>query len=185
LELSARVYNINEGHNVEKVERSEALRGYVRFIGKVREYEGDLTKGRRPGEIPRDERRKVMKTAITKGVQWCISRDILKGFFERNGSEVINMLFDEWKLEDALVVEREEGREEGILVGLQRGRQEGRQEGILTGVQKGIRVGVQKGIQKGKRESMLAIARNLKLLGDSPDKIIQVTGLSLDDIARL
>jgi predicted transposase YdaD len=33
-------------------------------------------------------------------------------FGEENGSEVINMLFDEWKLEDALVVEREEGREE-------------------------------------------------------------------------
>jgi predicted transposase YdaD len=39
---------------------------------------------------------------------------VLKGFFEKNGSEVINMLFDEWKLEDALVVEREEGREEGL-----------------------------------------------------------------------
>jgi hypothetical protein len=42
---------------------------------------------------------------------------VLKGFFEKNGSEVINMLFDEWKLEDALVVEREEGIEEGIEKG--------------------------------------------------------------------
>jgi hypothetical protein len=46
-------------------------------------------------------------------VHWCIANNVLKGFFEKNGSEVINMLFDEWKLEDALVVEREEGREEG------------------------------------------------------------------------
>jgi predicted transposase YdaD len=46
-------------------------------------------------------------------VQWCIDNDILRGFFEKNGSEVINMLFGEWRLEDALVVEREEGREEG------------------------------------------------------------------------
>jgi predicted transposase/invertase (TIGR01784 family) len=34
------------------------------------------------------------------------------------------MLFDEWKLEDALVVEREEGHEEGIEEGLERGREE-------------------------------------------------------------
>ncbi|MDR1636374.1 MAG: hypothetical protein LBR93_03465 [Treponema sp.] len=40
--------------------------------------------------------------------------NILKGFLERNGSEVVNMLFGEWKLEDALVVEREEGREERV-----------------------------------------------------------------------
>jgi predicted transposase/invertase (TIGR01784 family) len=54
-----------------------------------------------------------MKTAITKAVQWCIDHNILKPFLEKNGSEVINMLFGEWKLEDALVVEREEGIEEG------------------------------------------------------------------------
>jgi hypothetical protein len=35
------------------------------------------------------------------------------GFFELHGSEVVNMLMTEWKLEDALVVERDEGREEG------------------------------------------------------------------------
>ncbi|MDR1445745.1 MAG: hypothetical protein LBI90_02495, partial [Treponema sp.] len=51
--------------------------------------------------------------ALTKAVRWCIANNILRRFFEQNGSEVINMLFDEWKLEDALVVEREEGREEG------------------------------------------------------------------------
>jgi predicted transposase/invertase (TIGR01784 family) len=58
-------------------------------------------------------------------------------------------------------------------------------EGIQKGRQEGILAGVQRGRQEGMRESMLAIARNLKLLGDSPDKIIRVTGLSLDDIARL
>jgi hypothetical protein len=119
---------------MEKVERIEALSGYVRFIGKVREYEGDLIKGRRPGEIPKDERRRIMKAAITKGVQWCISGDILKGFLERNGVEVINMLFDEWKLEDALVVEREEGQEEGILVGVQKGREEVAKNALREGV---------------------------------------------------
>jgi predicted transposase/invertase (TIGR01784 family) len=83
------------------------------FTAKVREYESGLLGGKRPADITKDERKRIMKTAITKAVQWCIGNNVLRGFFEENGSEVINMLFDEWKLEDALVVEREEGREEG------------------------------------------------------------------------
>jgi hypothetical protein len=113
LELTARVYNINEGHNRAMVQKNETLSGYVTFIAKVREFETGLSSGKKPADVSRDERKRIMKTAITKAVQWCIANNILKGFFEKNGSEVINMLFDEWKLEDALVVEREEGREEG------------------------------------------------------------------------
>jgi predicted transposase YdaD len=63
-------------------------------------------------------------------VQWCIANNILKGFFEKNSSEVINMLFDEWKLEDALVVEREEGWEEG----LEKGREEVARNALIKGV---------------------------------------------------
>jgi hypothetical protein len=44
-------------------------------------------------------------------VKWCISHEVLRGFFEEHGTEVVNMLMTEWKLEEA--VEREEGREEG------------------------------------------------------------------------
>jgi predicted transposase YdaD len=43
------------------------------------------------------------------------------------------MLFGEWKLEDALVLEREDGREEGREVGREEGREEGRVEGWEKG----------------------------------------------------
>jgi hypothetical protein len=95
------------------VQKDETLNGYVLFIAKVREFETALTGGKSPADVSREERKEIMKTAITKAVQWCINHAILKPFLERNGSEVINMLFGEWNLEDALVVEREEGREEG------------------------------------------------------------------------
>jgi hypothetical protein len=108
-----RVYNINEGHNRNMVQKNETLRGYVLFIAKVREFETALSCGKNLADVSRDERKEIMKTAITKAVQWSIDHNILKPFLEKNGSEVINMLFGEWKLEDALVVEREEGREEG------------------------------------------------------------------------
>jgi hypothetical protein len=92
------VYNINEGHNEGIGRRCEKLRGYTAFVMKMRELEGK--------ELGR-------KGAMEGAVKWCIANGILKEFLERHGSEVVNMLMAEWNLEDALVVEREEGREEG------------------------------------------------------------------------
>jgi hypothetical protein len=112
LELVARIYNINEGHNREMVQKNETLSGYVRFIAKAREFEAALSEGKNPADLSRDDRKAIMETAITQAVRWCIDHVILKPFLEQNGSEVVNMLFGEWKLEEALVVEREEGREE-------------------------------------------------------------------------
>jgi hypothetical protein len=113
LELVATVYNINEGHNRAIVERSEKLNWYSVFIGKVREYEKELRGGRKRADFTEAERDTIDKAAMERAIKWCIARNILKEFLETHGSEVVNMLFDEWKLEDALVVEREEGREEG------------------------------------------------------------------------
>jgi hypothetical protein len=102
LELAVTVYNINCGHNEGIAEKCEKLRGYSAFIGKVRELEGES-----------GDREWSMEGAI----KWCIEKGILRGFFETHGTEVVNMLMSEWKLEDALVVEREEGLEEGLEEG--------------------------------------------------------------------
>jgi hypothetical protein len=140
LELTARVYNINEGHNREKVEKDETLSGYVMFIGKVREFESGLSGDKGAGDISREERKEIIEAAITQAVEWCIANNILKEFFEQNGSEVINMVFGEWKLEDALVVEREEGREEGLEEGLAKGHEEGREEIARNALGEGLPV---------------------------------------------
>jgi predicted transposase YdaD len=84
------------------------LRGYSAFIARVRECEGEIAGGRRPHRLSDEEKEEAMREAI----RWCIAHNILKPFLETHGSEVVNMLMTEWKLEDALVVEREEGREE-------------------------------------------------------------------------
>jgi hypothetical protein len=116
LELKVKVYNINHGHNEGMVKRSEKLHGYSILVAKTREYLAEIAGGRESKDVSGEEKDEALKRAI----QWCIAQDILKPFLETHGTEVANMLFDEWKLEDALVVEREEGREEGL--------QEGREE---------------------------------------------------------
>jgi predicted transposase/invertase (TIGR01784 family) len=110
-----------------------------------------------------------MEAAITKAVQWCIANNVLKGFFEKNGSEVINMLYDEWKLEDALVVEREEGWEEGWEKGREKGREEGWEKGREDGWEKG-------------REE---VAKNALAKGASVEFISEITGLPAEIIRNL
>jgi hypothetical protein len=110
LELTVKVYNINRGHNEPIVRRCEKLGGYSAFIARVREIEAETTGGRQPRQLTEDEKKEAMKKAIA----WCIANNILKSFLETHGSEVVNMLMSEWKLEDALVVEREEGREKAV-----------------------------------------------------------------------
>jgi hypothetical protein len=109
LDLTVKVYNINQGRNEAIIRRCEKLEGYSVFIAKAREFEAEIAGGKIPKKLTEDEK----KEAMTLAVRWCIAHNILKPFLETHGSEVINMLFDEWKLEDALVVEREEGREKG------------------------------------------------------------------------
>jgi hypothetical protein len=113
VELTAHVYNINAGHNERLLQKDATLGGYAVFIDKVREFEAELLGGRKPRDLAKEELAEIKKAAMEKAVKWCIAHDELKEFLETNSTEVINMLFDEWKLEDALVVEREEGREEG------------------------------------------------------------------------
>jgi hypothetical protein len=108
LELTVKVYNINQGHNEAINRRCKRLNGYSVLIAKVREYEAELAGGRKPQRLSDDEKEKAM----TKAVRWCIANNILRPFLETHGSEVVNMLMSEWKLEDALVIEREEAREE-------------------------------------------------------------------------
>jgi len=98
LELAVKVYNINQGRNPQMAQRSETLKGYELFVQLVREYEKET---------------KDFREAISRAIKECMNRNILKTFLETHGSEVMNMLLTEWKLEDALRVREMEGREDG------------------------------------------------------------------------
>jgi predicted transposase/invertase (TIGR01784 family) len=100
---------INPGHNEGMLKKCGALKGYSVFVDKVRQYAQTI-----PDE----------KLAFKEAINDCIDHNILREFLELHASEVINMLLTEWKLEDALEVEREEGREEG----LEKGREEAKKE---------------------------------------------------------
>lgn len=57
----------------------------------------------------------------------------------------------------------------------------GREEGLKEGLEKGL----QEGLEKGRKEECLKNARRMKQAGIASDVIIQVTGLSAEEIVAL
>jgi predicted transposase/invertase (TIGR01784 family) len=100
LELTVKVYNINQGRNPEILKKSRSLSEYAAFIARIRE---NISKS------------KDWEEAVREAVIYCIKHGIMKDFLEKNGSEVVNMLSVEFSLEDALRIRYEEGIEEGLL----------------------------------------------------------------------
>ena len=85
IELEVPVYDINDGHNKEMLERSARLRQYAKLIAKIREFEAQGAE---------------LQEAIKRAVEYCIANDILKEYLIERASEVLSMLFEEFRVED-------------------------------------------------------------------------------------
>ena len=140
LEVIVKVININYGKS-KILEKSKSLNEYSYFIYEIQKY---LDEG-----LP-------LKEAIKNAIQDCIKQNVLKNFLERNGSEVINMLYTEFDIDVAKEVWQEEAKEQG--------RQEGRQEGI---------------VQRNKE-----IAKSLLDILDI-EMIAKKTGLTIEEIEQM
>jgi len=97
LELIVRVYNINQGYNPEILKKSETLDSYSILISKIWEY--------RNSKITLEESLKL-------AIKYCIDKDIMKDFLREHSSEVYNMLYGEYRLEDEIAVVKRETWEE-------------------------------------------------------------------------
>ena len=87
----------------ESKHQPRILCDYSRFIDLVQTYSREGSE---------------LKDAIREASKECEKRRIMLLVLKEHISEVENMLNVEWNLEDALQVEREEGREEGIDIGI-------------------------------------------------------------------
>jgi predicted transposase/invertase (TIGR01784 family) len=125
LELTVCVYNISQGRNQKILQKSKALRDYAAFIGRIKE---NRAKGHPLAE------------AIKEAVRYCIEKDIMKEYLESNASEVENMLFTEFNIDDAKKIWREEALEEGIKKGIEKGIEKNREETAKAALAKGFSV---------------------------------------------
>jgi hypothetical protein len=93
LDLTVTAYNINYGQNEELLQNSEYLSGYAQFIAKVRENEAAMP----------------LEKAVPEAIRYCIKKGILSSFLEEHSSEVQNMIYGDWDLDEAKEFWREEG----------------------------------------------------------------------------
>ena len=100
-----------------------------------------------------------------KAIEECITNNILREYLERKSKEVINMLLAEYNYEEDIAVQRAEEHEIAFAEGIEQGRCEG----------------IEQGSHQAKRES----ARILKQLHCATAMIMQVTGLSAEEIETL
>ena len=109
-EWTATMININAGKNKDLMAHCQVLHEYSLFVDTVRQEANET---------------KDIAAAVTKAVDICISRGILKDYLLERKSEVIDMViteYDEKKTMAAIAREEfEEGRAEGIKEGEERG----------------------------------------------------------------
>ena len=104
-----------------------------------------------------------------KAVEECIANNILREYLERKTKEVINMLLAEYSYEEDIAVQRAEEREIAFAEGIKQGIEQGRSEGI----------------EQGSYSKAIESARILKQLNCDTAMIIQVTGLSKEEIKSI
>ena len=135
LELVCRVYNINEGHNKELLDKCKWLSDYMVFIDKVREYH----KNHDDEELYQD---------IEKAIDYCIKNNILKDFLKERRTEVLDMTAVDYTYERRMILNYNEGKEEGIKEGIKDGRALEHKELLLEKISKKL--------SKGKSISQIA-----------------------------
>jgi hypothetical protein len=99
LDLTVNVYNINMGRNPHILRRSRSLSDYTAFISRI--------KGNKAQAMP-------LEAAINEAIKYCTANGIMVDFLKKHGTEVENMLFTEFNIDDAKVIWQEEAREESM-----------------------------------------------------------------------
>ena len=142
LELKVKVINIRPEEHHEILEKCQVLKEYSQFMEIVQNYQIS-----------------GVEEPYKKAIKECIEKGILADYLMRKGSEVVNMLLDEYDYETDIEVQREEAREEGRKLGREEGRMQGREEGREEErkefLQKICSL-IQKKLEKGKTVSEIA-----------------------------
>ena len=84
-------------------------------------------------------------------------------------------------IKNSIDTAKREGKEKGLAEGMEKGLAEGKEEGLAEGMEKGLAEGMEKGMNK----RSLEIAR--KMLADGMDAatVMEITGLSAEEILLL
>ena len=96
---------------------------------------------------------------------------------------------EEWKNLNDLVNTHAYAMKTGLAEGMEKGLKEGLEKGLAEGMEKGLTKGLEKGrkegLTEGKREGKVEIARKMIAKGMDLELIMEMTGLSTEEIEKL
>ncbi len=154
LELKVKVININLSAEHPILKQSRSMYEYSWFIQRIQEYLSEQ-RGR--------------EYAIRAAMEDCRRAGILTDFIAEHGSEVMNMLFTEFNMEDALEVRGEERYEDG----LEDGKKMGVELGIAQGMEQGMEQGRAQGVEQGAAYQLIAMVCRKMEKGKTPESIAE------------
>ena len=97
VEVTATMLNINEGHNLEIMERCKPLRDYARLIGLIRQYSESMD----------------IEEAVDKAVEQCIKEGVMEAFLRGHRAEVRGMMLTDYDEKKTLEHFKKEWYEDG------------------------------------------------------------------------
>ena len=107
---------------------------------------------------------------VEKAVKECIEKGVLVDYLRHYGSEVVNMLFEEYNAEKALEIKGKEEYEKGLA--------NGKAEGIKVGKAEGIELGTLRTLAGLVKDGLLSLAEAAKRAKMTPtDFEIKTVGL--------
>jgi predicted transposase/invertase (TIGR01784 family) len=118
LELTAKVYNINKGHNSQMLKKSKTLEGYSIFVGKIKELKAN--------NLSLDE-------SVKYAVKYCLENDVLTDFLRAHEGEVVDMILEDLTMDEWMDLRYEEGLEQGIATGREEGREQVARNALAEG----------------------------------------------------
>ena len=104
---------------------------------------------------------KYGKEGYDKAIRYCIKHGILKDFIVENAKEIESMLVAEYDYDLDMQVQREESYNAGVAQG------------------------ISQGMAKGMKEGNINTAKRMKKANCEPSFIMEMTGLSKQEIERL
>ena len=146
LELLVNCYNINYGTSNEILNHCYELRCYSIFVQKVRD---GIQNGLELGN------------AIRQAISYCKTHDILAEYFQKNESEVFDMVNFKWDQRRAIEIAKEDSYANG--------KEEGKEEGIVI----------------GEHNAAVKFALFLLKKGCEVKDVVEATNLSLEEIRKI
>ena len=92
-------------------------------------------------------------------------------------------------IKNSIDTAKREGKEEGLAEGMEKGLAEGMEKGLAEGMEKGLAEGMEKGMaegmEKGMNQRSFEIARKMLANGMDAATVMEITGLSAEEILLL